>query len=220
MHLSNIKYSYLDLERKTGDPRIKERLRFISNKLKNLKRKGKRNYYSGKIEKEKDGRKLWDILKEVTNTTKQKEEIEPENANQDTANSFNSYFANIGKDIQQTLNVTDAEQPPSSNNKQGFAFQPENIEIIEKIIKGIRPTVATGYCNIPARILIDLCEDVSQDLCDLVNLGYKCGRFPTAMKHAVIKAIFKQKGSPNSEFYRPIFYQLLARSSKNQLPHK
>ena len=39
----------------------------------------------------------------------------------------------------------------------------------------------------------------------MINLVYDIKCFPTQMKHAMIKAIYKQKGSSNSpEFYRPI----------------
>ena len=146
-------------------------------------------------------------MKDATNTRKQKDEVEPENMSKETANTFNEYFASVGKKIQQKLNAPPGDDyniSPQIMN-EGFAFNSITSEQVKKIIKSLRPTVATGHCGIPARIFIDLAETISKDLADIINLGYSLGRFPQLMKHAIIKAIFKQKGSSHlPEFYRPI----------------
>ena len=161
VHLINIKNSYVDAYRKTRNRALQSKLRKISNKLKNLKKKHKKAYYAAKIEQqEKDPKKLWQILKESTNNTKQKEEVEPDNVNKATANAFNSYFASVGKAIQKRLNIPETSFPIAANRdlKEGFSFRPENSESTAKLIKGLKPTVVTGHCGIPARIFIDLAK--------------------------------------------------------------
>ena len=103
VNLSIEKASLLTTKRKDRHPDLQNKLREVSNRLKNLKRRHKRQYFSSKIENEKNSKKLWDILKDATNSTKQREDVEPENINKEKANSFNEYFANVGKRIQQQL---------------------------------------------------------------------------------------------------------------------
>ena len=89
--------------------------------------------------------------------------------------------------------------------RPGFTLSYETPEKIEAMIRGLNPKVATGYDEIPSRILKDLVEVVTPDLTKLVNLSYETSTFPQAMKHAWIKCIFKEKGTHNQpEFYRPI----------------
>ena len=64
---------------------------------------------------------------------------------------------------------------------------------------------------------------ISKDLCSLINLSYETRTFPSSLKHATIKAIYKNKGSPNDpEFYRPISIlnvvsKVFERSATNQI---
>ena len=144
-----------------------------------MKRSSKRKYLETKIsEKEKDPKKLWEILKEATNNTTQKDEIEPDDVNEKTADIFNEYFACVGKIIQEKLGIHTTEENYCEPNNQpdGFIFKHLSPEQVDKIIKSLRPTVATGHCRIPARIFIDLSEAVSNDLCNLINLGYDSGQ--------------------------------------------
>ena len=84
-------------------------------------------------------------------------------------------------------------------------------------------SVATGCCQTPARIIKDLCEVIKEDLRDLINLSYSTNTFPKALKHAWIRAIFKNKGNKNEpEYYRPIsilpvISKLFERSATKQL---
>merc|ERR1711972_1059431 len=76
----------------------------ISNKITHLKRKLKKIFYHDKISKfEGDPKKMWNILKEVTNTTVTKSNVEPEFLDQKKANTFNTFFATVGTKIQEKL---------------------------------------------------------------------------------------------------------------------
>ena len=129
---------------------------------------------------------------------------EPDKVDKQTANSFNTYFANVGKIVQENLGLSEECFSPNIETN-GFNFERETTEKIEAMIANLNPKVATGYCDIPARILKDLSESVSQHLTQLINLSYESSCFPEAMKHAWIKCIYKEKGTVNEpEFYRPI----------------
>ena len=186
-----------------GNKKCKKILKTISNKLKNYKRKQRREYFEEKItEQSGDSRRLWGILKEVSGTETPYEETLPDKIDQDTVNDFNCYFAKIGKSIQSQLGVSFQYLP---NNNMGFCFRDETAESVQKLIQRIKPKVATGHDRIPSRILKDLSEVAASDLASMINLSYKMCIFPSQFKHAIIRTIYKNKGNSNNpEFYRPI----------------
>ena len=204
-HLKNVKKSLLTIQHKDRHPLVKERIRAITNKLKSIKRKLKREYLTKKIdEKANDGKKLWELLREATNTKAEPCDIEPDNVTQQQADEFNAYFANVGRSVQQRLGMHETGYQPNIN-REGFGFTPETSDTVEKMIQDLRITVATGSCQTPARILRDLSEAIRDDLRDLINLSFSVNTFPTALKHAWIKAIHKNKGNTEEpEYYRPI----------------
>ena len=162
------------------------------------------------------------MLREATNTKKETNETEPDNVTKHLADEFNTYFANVGKAVQAKLGLLEDEYV-IDEDIIGFGFTPETSESVGKMIQDLRPTVATGCCQVPARVLRDLCDVIKDDLCDLINLGYSLNTFPTALKHAWIKAIYKNKGNTEEpEYYRPIsilpvISKLFERSATKQL---
>ena len=128
--------------------------------------------------------------------TEDKESIEPEDMTQKKANDFNRYFATIGMKLQEKLGISST--PPDLkklNPRQGFNFHDENEESIAKLIDRIRTDVATGHCTISARILKDAKPSILTPLTQLVNLSLKTSTFPQNMKTAIVKALFKNKGT-------------------------
>ena len=213
--------AYLNF-RKRGDKKSKTILRSISNKLKNLKKKERKHYYRQKIEKySTDNKKLWGILKEVSRTKTYKDEVLPDKVDDTVADKFNSYFATIGKKIQQDLGVNFTFIPDKNN--RGFAFNDVTPDNIEKLIDNLKSGVATGFDKIPARILKDLKSSISTDICKLVNLSFRMNTFPSNLKHAIITPIYKDKGCHNSsENFRPIsilpvLSKIFERAATNQI---
>ena len=110
-------------------------------------------------------------------------------------------------------------------SEQGFSFKEETPEDITKLIDNIKARVATGIDRIPARILKDLNQTANHDICLLINLSYRTQTFPSSLKKAIIKPIYKNKGNPDlPEFYRPIsilptISKIFEKSATNQLVH-
>ena len=131
------------------------------------------------------------------------EDTYPDPVNQDTVDSFNTYFATIGKQIQNQLGVSFNFEP--KDDYTGFEFKEVDQKCVERLIDRMKAKVATGYDGIPSRIIKDLKQEASVDLAKLVNLSYRTSVFPDRLKHALIKAIYKNKGNQNEpEYYRPI----------------
>ena len=219
--LLDTKAQMLQKYKRKGDKYTKHLLQNITKKLKNMKRSAKRNYYREKIEEQSnDPRRLWSILKEVSRTESVNEEIMPDNVDQKTVDSFNQYFATIGKNIQEELGTKTNYAPGPI---EGFMFKEESPESVKKLIGRLKQRVATGHDRIPSRILKDLSEVASEDLAKLINLSYRTKIFPSILKQAKITAIYKNKGNQNSpEYYRPIsvlsvLSKVFERSATDQL---
>ena len=175
----------------------------ISNKITHLKRKLKKIFYHDKISKfEGDPKKMWNILKEVTNTTVTKSNVEPEFLDQKKANTFNTFFATVGTKIQEKLNIEEKKFEQIVPEK--FEFQEETEEKITKLIQRIRNDVAVGYDDISAKLLKDSKETISETLTKLVNISYRKSTFPQCLKKGIVRAVHKKDDPEDPANYRPL----------------
>ena len=192
----------------------------MKNMQTHLTRTLKRAYYKEKIENfEGDSRKIWQILKDVTNTN-YREEILPDNPNKNTANKFNTFFAKVGKQVQEKLNVK--IDMPDLNKCGQFKFEYETNDRIDALIKRIRVDVATGCDEISARLLHAARPSIISSVRDMVNLSYKTEVFPDALKQAHVKALHKEGDNNSPSQYRPIsilptISKVFERSASEQL---
>lgn len=218
--IAKTKNMHLKLYRLYHEPEDKERYKAAKNKQTHLKRKLKREYYTKKInEYIGDPRKMWSILKDVTNYNYH-EDITPDIINTDTANRFNKFFATVGIEVQKKLNII--FEPPILNPKGIFHFQPETTEKIEQLINRIKPKVATGIDELPARLIKEATPVIVEDLKDMVNLSYETKTFPDQLKVATVKAIHKKGENNDPAQYRPvsiltIISKIFERSAVDQL---
>jgi hypothetical protein len=175
----------------------------LSNTITHYKRKLKKMYYKEKIQQyEGDPKKMWKILKEVTQTETKECNIEPEFMDQKMADNFNTFFATVGTKIQQSLNIK--EKDNSQNTQEKFHFKEETEETIIKLIDRIRIDVAVGCDDINARLLKDSKYIIAKTLTRLVNISFRKSIFPTCMKKAIVKAIHKKENTEDPSNYRPL----------------
>ena len=182
---------------------FKTRISAISNRIKHLKRKLKKNYITEKLNEYKDNpKKCWSVIDLISNRHKSHETIEPGLVTQEKANEYNKYFATIGEAIKKKLNIR--TQLENFQGLQGFTFRPETENSIKKLIGKIRKDVATGADDIGARLIKDASETLSPILAEIINLGYQTSIFPDCMKTATIKALHKKEDTDLISNYRPI----------------
>lgn len=214
------KNMYLKLFRLYHNPKDKKQYKAAKNKQTHLKKKYKREYYTKQInEYLGDPRKMWSILKDVTNHNYH-ENITPDIVNEDTANHFNRFFATVGIQVQKMLNI---RFELSKLNSSGiFRFHPETTEKIEKLIARIKPAVATGIDELPAKLIKEATPVIAEDLKDMVNLSYETKTFPEQLKIATVKALHKKGEKNDPAQYRPIsiltiISKIFERSAVDQL---
>ena len=83
--------------------------------------------------------------------------------------------------------------------------------------------MAVGHDQLPAKIYKDTSESLCHTICRLINLSYKTSTFPATLKHAIVKPVFKNKGSlEDPQFYRPlsiltVLSKIFEKSAKHQI---
>lgn len=196
----------------------------MTNNITHVKRMLKKSYYSEKLQQYRgDSKKIWKILKGVTQTDSRNSTIEPEFINQEKANQFNRYFATVGSKIQEKLNVEEKDNTSTSNTETGnFQFHEETEETIKKLIDRIKNDIAVGADDINAKLLKDTKQTIAETLTQLVNISYKTSKFPTCMKKALVKPVHKKDNTEDPANYRPlsilsIVSKVFERSATNQL---
>jgi len=129
------------------------------------------------------------------------------------ANSFCTFFSTVGTNLQ--------NQIISLKNRRWKCFQNNNLRIhsrhtnsfhfkrvspisIDKILKALNPSKASGPDDIPASMLKDAHKELAVPLCYLVNVSLETGIFPTAEKLAKITPIYKSGERSTLDNYRPI----------------
>ena len=204
-----------------GYSMFKTQIKQLTNNINHLKRKLKKNFLTENLKlAEKDSRKCWDVINTVADRKQSQTKTEPDMMNQAKADSFNKYFANVGKEIQKELNLN--IESINFTGLKGFDFQNESIESVLKIINSLKTNTATGYDEISAKILKDASHTIAPIICKIINLGYEIHQFPTCMKKATISALHKKKDVNLISNYRPIsilptLSKVIEKSATNQL---
>ena len=203
-----------------GDPKDKAKASKLNNEITHLKEKKKKLYYTNKLSSsEGDPKQIWNVLKELTNGYSEKNEIEPDNLDQEKANQYNEYFATVGSEIQKELNIMDIEVETKNT---GFTFTSETEENVQKLLERIRTNVAVGIDGINAKVLKDGADIIVPILTSIINLSYELNQFPDQLKSASVKPIHKKNCHNDPANYRPIsilpiLSKVFERSAVNQL---
>ena len=186
------------------------------NKISNLLKISKKNYYSTFFKKNLlNIRKTWQGIKEIINITsciakKQTIKLSIKNNlitdNELIANCFNDYFSNIADNLSKNI------QPSKNNfndflnvsNINSFFLSPVTTEEIELFISSMDTKKSLGPNSIPASILKLSSNIISEPISIIVNNSFKCGIFPDFFKIANVVPIHKNGSKLELTNYRPI----------------
>ena len=127
------------------------------------------------------------------------------------ANSFCKFFSTIGTNLQNQViwlnnriwkTYTNKRIGIFTNLTNSFRFKPTTPSSVEKQLKTLKTSKASGPDNIPGTMLKDACKELATPLCHLINLS--TGIFPTNEKLAKVTPIYKSGERSLFENYRPI----------------
>ena len=178
-------------------------------------RKSKTIYFEHNLkENEKNPKKTWDILKEITGKKSKQQKITeikinglPTNDPSEIANEFNSFFSTIGTKISDGIENIDKDplsyirdNPDTPQFEMGGTGEVEVRNFLNSIDKKNSPDLD----GISLSLLKCVSNEISGPLGHIFNLSLLEGVFPEKLKASRIVPIFKAGDKTMCDNYRPI----------------
>jgi hypothetical protein len=195
---------------------IKEELNKYNKLLKSNIRLAKKSYYETRFKKfQNDLRNTWSTIKEVINKTRQTKSFpkffklndEKITDKKSIADNFNSYFANIGKNLAsqigsvQNKSFTNYLKNPISNK---FIFQEVSEELTIKTIDRLQDKTSCGIDGMSTKLLKLMKIELSKPITYIINHCLRTGIFPDKLKIAKVIPLYKKDDDTIFGNYRPI----------------
>ena len=199
---------------KTGSEYLRQAFNHARNKVNKLLLDLQKNYYSKKIEENKDNLKgTRKILKQAMGQESKSSTIEKVihkgceiSGKKEIANICNEYFVSVGRRL--AVNIPDTGESPTDHIKptsSRFVFHKVLTFEVEKAMKKLIKSKATGIHNIPNKILKDSCQVISPFLTDIFNFSITSTNiFPDDLKIGKVPPVHKSGDRDNLNNYRPI----------------
>ena len=87
---------------------------------------------------------------------------------------------------------------------KSFAFQPTTVEHVAEKLHQLNSKKATGYDQIPAKLLKVSADIIAPSLTAQINNNIAASYFPTELKTAQVIPVFKKKDPLDKANYRPV----------------
>ena len=87
---------------------------------------------------------------------------------------------------------------------KSFAFQPTTVEHVAEKLHQLNSKKATGYDQIPAKLLKVSADIIAPSLTAQINNNITASYFPTELKTAQVIPVFKKKDPLDKVNYRPV----------------
>lgn len=183
------------------------------NYCNDLLKRLKRNYEKSQLNKHIKNPKLkWKIIDSITNRNNKKERpidlLKAETTPQNALNKANTYFTSIGKElaekiIAQKLHIND-DPERTHNPVNSMAMLETSEEEVEAILMNLNSNSATGWDDIPTKLLKMLKAIVVPVMTRITNSCIETGVFPEVFKTSLIHPIYKTGDRNCVGNYRPI----------------
>ena len=187
------------------------------NKLKEIVRRSKEQYFKGKcIEYKQNTSRLWKMINRMLNKTNDKTNIVEylKVENQDyydhklIAEEFAKHFSSVSKKYAERITApkTDIKEylKEIHSNPNTIFLSPTTATEIERIIKSLPNKNSSGQDKLSNTLLKQLKGSIKYPLEIIFNNSIICGMFPQDMKHADITPLYKAKEHCLVTNYRPI----------------
>ena len=145
--------------------------------------------------------------------------------NNEIAQSFNEYFSQVAIDLQSSLPVNTSIPDPLSylpnNYSRSMYLFPITVSECSQLILELKNS-KQNINSIPVSLLKNNFYHIAPILCELINLIFSSGVFPSCLKIATIIPIFKNGSKEDLTNYRPIsilsiFSKLIEKSIHNRI---
>ena len=185
------------------------------NKLTRIKEKAKNLFnYNDFYSCEGDSKKTWGKINKLLGKNKGRNclpdklidrDLETTNAKQ-IANKLNKHFVQkrnvLASELTSSTNsIFDTMGPRVINELLDCIFE---VKEVRQCIENLNINKASGFDNIPPKIIKWLAFDIAPILTIILNKFFKLGKYPDVFKTARVSALFKGGDKTNCDNYRPI----------------
>ena len=199
----------------------------IRNEIVSKTRRAQRSYFQKQIQESVgDIKKHWKIVKNAINKKNNKTEITTDflyqgqwiNDPLTNANNFNQYYANIGKETNESVgnprcNSSHYLNKSRQRNEQSIFLSPVSTDDVLDACRNLNAKSSIDPTGFKQCIVLEDADILAPILAHLVNCSIEKGVCPSNSKLARVIPIYKEKGSRHLyENYRPI--SLLSSFSK------
>ncbi len=155
----------------------------------------------------------WGVLRQLIPSNKKSPSFAEDDVKiKSKADSFNNFFANVGKETYEKsqrhiADLSDDFQPNLETDVPTYDMfrpQPTDSATIILEIKHMKNTFPCGSDGIPLRFIKESLPVIVTYITCILNTSIVTGTFPKLWKHAVVVPIFKCGDSNEPRNYRPI----------------
>ena len=187
--------------------------------VKNDIRIAKRNYYFHVFNIHRNNiKQTWNTISETLNRHRKSRDI-PEKIiykdktltnEQDIADSFNSFFANVGTQLSSSFEQSDSipsfETYLDCNTRSdpNFYFTPVDEDLVLTLITNLPNKTSSGIDNISNKLLKQIKHIIVQPLTLIINQSLTSGIYPDKFKISKITPLHKKDDRTVISNYRPI----------------
>ena len=179
--------------------------------------KAKKDYFDRVfVAYKSDMKKTWQVISETLSRNKKSHEM-PSVFNHEgheladsveIANAFNTYFANIGKNLSSQIDQSDTNADYklylTSPTEEKMRFKCITTDYTMKAIEGLESKKSSGHDGISNTLLKVIKASISQSLTIIINQMLTTGIFPDAFKVSKVIPLYKKGDSSLLVNYRPI----------------
>lgn len=203
---------YLRVQADPENDELKNEYKNYKKHLSVLIKKAKLDYYTNKIENEKDTKKLWDIVNGITKNKNKGTDIcsiknsrgETVQKQEEIVSVFNKTYAGVGRDLANKIKQKDAYNFPRTTNINSIYLDPTDPVEIQDIIKSLKPKKSVGVDGITAEAIKSIAMYIANPISHIINKIIETGYCPSAFKISIIVPIYKSGDKTDVKNYRPI----------------
>lgn len=199
----------------------------LETNYKNLKKQvrssihhSKTEHYNGKLNNNRGNHKaIWKTIRELIpnnkNNAKPQDKTDDKESKKQTANHFNTFFANVGKntfeksqrhlgDTPETQHSIHTHSQVDINPASLFRPEPTDWQTVTLTIAHMKNSDSCGSDGFTLSYLKDSLPVIIPYLTCIINTSIVTGIFPTKWKHSIVVPIIKSGSANEPSNYRPI----------------
>jgi hypothetical protein len=203
------------------------------NLVTSIRRKSIKTYFKNKCSNTSNSKDFWKAIKPFLNDKNCKGESNTIILNENgqvicdprkVCSIFNDFFTDIANSIGKSRVPIDMSKPESinlaissykdhpsvvsikqnNNIDRSFNFYEVTPQYVRQKIRKLNPKKAAGPDDLPPKLIKMVCNELSYEMCDIINRCIRNSIFPDDMKYANISPLYKKKDLLLKNNYRPV----------------